>query len=241
MGDSNRDTTEQPPALPQPRHRRLWLLVALCLVMLLAVPTFFAVRWFSAASRSSPTLLDQEPSFIASFRADFSPEHPKAGWHYSWNATGPVGDTNSYVEMVWNGALYATTEFPLPAPTPARYLRLFNTGGHPGQGPSQTGSRGIHHEHAVIIAFAVPAPGSYVIGHSFISRHAGPKNGGVHLQVFVGNRDTGTELFCRSREGVPFDRELGRLSTGDTIYVIIGAGETDLDDSFDLDFSIGRL
>ena len=48
------------------------------------------------------------------------------------------------------------------------------------------------------------------------------------------------EVFCRSREGVSFDRELGRLSAGDTIYVVAGPGDTDVNDSFDLDFSIGR-
>lgn len=240
MGDSNRDTIDPPAPLPRSRSPRVWLLVVLGVVLFLAVPTFLAVRWFSAASEPAATTPAQEPSVIASYRADFQPEHPKAGWHYYWNANGPPGDTNGYVALVWNGTLYATVELPLPAPSPARYLRLSSTGGHPGQGPSQTGSRGVHHEHAAIAAFTVPASGSYVIGHSLISRHAGPKNGSVHLQVFVGGRDAGAEVFCRSREGVSFDQQLGRLAAGDTIYVVVGADETDLDDAFDLDFTIGR-
>jgi len=239
MSDSN--SIEQSPPWPRSRSHLVLLLVVLGLALFLAVPTFLAVRLFSAASDSTAPAPAQEPSIIASYRADFLPEHPKAGWHYYWNADGPPGDTNGYVALVWNGTLYATTELLLPAPSPARYLRLSATGGHPGQGPSQTGSRGVHHEHAAIVSFTVPDSGSYAIGHSFISRHAGPKSGCVHLQVFVGARDTGAEVFCRSREGVPFDRQLGRLAAGETICVAVGADETDLDDSFDLDFTIGRL
>lgn len=241
MSDSNRDTIEQPLPLPRSRSLRVWLLVALGVALFLAVPTFLAIRWFSAASGPAAPAPAEVPSVVASYRADFLPEHPKTGWHYYWNANGPPGDTNGYVPLVWNGTLYVTAEAPLPAPSPARYLRVSATGGHPGQGPSQTGSRGVHYEHAAIVAFTVSDAGSYVIGHSFISRHAGPKSGSVHLQVFVGERDIGAEVFCRSREGVSFDRQLGRLAAGDSIYVVIGADETDLDDSFDLDFTIGRL
>jgi len=232
---------EVPRSLPQPsRSGRFWLLAALGVPLFLGISTFLAVRWFTASPTLSATVPTQEPIVVGSFRADFLPEHPKTGWHYYWNASGPVGDTNSYVALVWNDTLYATAELPLPAPSPARYLRLSATGGHPGQGPSQTGSRGVDYEHAAIVAFTVPDSGSYVITRSFISRHHGPKSGSVHLEVFVGERETGAAVYCRSREGVSFDRQLGHVTAGNTIYVIIGPDETDLDDSFDLDYTIGR-
>jgi hypothetical protein len=128
----------------------------------------------------------------------------------------------------------------VPAPNPAHYLRLSDVGGHPGNGPAQTSSRGIDHEHAVIIAFAVQESGGYSVGHSFISRTAGGKNGAVRLQVFVDDRNVGADIFCRSREPMPFDRELGRLPAGTTIYVVVGPDETDVNDGFNLDFSIER-
>ena len=239
-------SSEQPPVLPQARARTnpVWWYIALGLIALLPLPAFFAVRWFliaSEAPRTSMTSLAQEPIPVASFRGDFLPERPKPGWRYCWNPNGPVGDTNGYVDLVWNGVVYATTEAEVPAAPPAHYLRLSGTGGHPGQGPAQTGSRGIDYEHAVIIAFAVPDSGQFVISQSLLSRGAGAKQGSVRLQVFVNDRDTASEIYSRSREGVSFDRPLGRLSSGDIIYVIIGPGETDMNDSFNLDFTIGRL
>jgi hypothetical protein len=39
---------------------------------------------------------------------------------------------------------------------------------------------------------------------------------------------------------VSFDRLLGRLSGGDTIFVAVGPGETDSDDAFTLDFTIAK-
>ena len=230
----------EPPVLPRTRSRGVWWVVAVAAALLFAVPAFLAVRWFLVPLGKDPTERAQEPTIIASFRTDFRPENPGAGWRYYWNATGPVGNTNEYVELVWNGTVYATSKMPIPAPPPAHYLRLSHLGGHPGYGPSQSASRGIDYEHAVIIAFRVPEAGRHVLGPSLISRNAGPKGGGVRLQVFVNDRDTGSEVFCRSREGMTFDRDLGQLSAGDIIYVVIGAGETDVNDTFELDFSIGR-
>jgi len=229
------DSTEQPPVLPRSRNRLIWLFIALGLVLLLPLPTFFVIRSFLGSSDST------EPTPVASFRGDFLPEHPRPGWRYFWNPNGPVGDTNGYVELVWNGAVYATTAAEVPRSPPAHYLRISSTGGHPGQGPSQTASRGIDYEHTVIIAFTVSDSGHFAIGPSSLSRHAGAKHGSVRLQVFLNDRDTGSEVYCRSREGISFDRRLGHLSRGDTIYVIIGPGETDVNDHFDLDFTIGRL
>ena len=58
--------------------------------------------------------------------------------------------------------------------------------------------------------------------------------------VFVNDRDIGPELYCRSREGVSFDRDLGTLAAGQIVYVCVGPDETDLDDAFDLDFDLTR-
>jgi hypothetical protein len=95
-------------------------------------------------------------------------------------------------------------------------------------------------ERAVVMAFTVPKAGRYRLSNSFLSRQAGRRSGQVHLQVFVGDREIGAGLYCRSREGISFDRELGMLAAGNTIYVSVGPDETDVDDSFDLDFTITR-
>jgi hypothetical protein len=67
------------------------------------------------------------------------------------------------------------------------------------------------------------------------------ESGSLRLLVLAKGTPLGADLYCRSTERIPFDRELGQLSQGDTVYVCIGPDETDQDDSFDVDFSIGRL
>lgn len=242
MNDSNRDITSPPPVLPDRPPRRVWLIVGVGIAWLLLIPTIFAVRWFLAPPDSGTgSAVPKLGETVASFRADFLPGQPKAGWRYCWNDTGPVGNTNGYADLVWNGTAYAPAPAGVVEPSHLRYLRLSNTGGHPGQGPSQAASSRHEFGYYVILAFRVPDSGRYAIGRSFISRRAGPKLGVVQVQVFVNDRAIGREIFSRSREGVPFDCDLGRLSAGDTIYVTVGPDETNFNDQFDLDFAISRL
>jgi hypothetical protein len=180
----------------------------------------------------------KEPALvIASFQADFQPEQPRQGWHYYWNASGPVGDSNAYAELHWNGGNYYVPNDPVP--TSGRYLQLSNRSSHPGQGPAQNIRD--DNEHAVIIAFTVAEAGRYAIRDSFISRNDGATGGAVHLRLFVNNREVAPDLYCRTREKLAFDRELGTLAARDSIYICIGPGESDYHDSFAIDFSIGRL
>lgn len=225
-----------PPRLPRSPVTRRWPVAVSGLLVLLAIASYFVIKRLGA--RSQP---GYDGPAIASFRTDFQPEQPKAGWRYYWNASGPVGDPSGYVELRWNGKLYAAAEPPqYPAPAPARYLRLTRGSGHPGQGPSQGREVGNDEERAVIMAFTVPQAGRYRLAKSFISRQVGPRSGNVHLQVFVNDRQVGLDLHCRSQEGSSFDCDLGPLAAGATIYVSVGPDETDVDDSFDLDFTIER-
>ena len=231
MNDSNPKSIEQGQPLPKSRARRV-LIVCVCLLLLLAFPSYHATRKILARL--------QQVTVVASFRDDFRPETPAPGWRYYWNKNGPVGDTNNYLPLVWSDDHYSPTDKPLPAPPPARYMRLSGRSGHPGSGASQT-SKISGDECAVIVGFTVPEGGRYAIKDSLISRHDGALNGSVHLQVFVNDRNTLGDIYCQSREGIPFDRELGMLAAGDSIYVSISAGETDKNDSFGLSFSIGRF
>lgn len=192
---NSEDGINQPAVLPQTRAKRL--------IALFAVGVMFAVIFFLMRRWSLP---DSEATIISSFGADFRTESPKQGWRYCWNRNSPVGDTNGYVDLVWNGDLYAAANRPLPAAPPARYLRLSNDSGHPGQGPSQTAWDDTNEERAVIIGFTVPEAGRYSITRSFIARHQGGRNGSIHLQVWVNGRNTATEIYCRSREHITFDR-----------------------------------
>jgi len=239
MNDSN--SIEEPPRL-RPGSKRVWLYILLALAIVLLVPTFLAIRWFFPSHPSQATVLDLRGSVasasivIASFQADFQPDQPKEGWHYYWNENGPVGDTNAWVELHWNGKHYVARE---PVPPAGRYVQLSNRSGHPGQGPAQNIRD--DNEHAVVIAFTVAEAGRYAIRDSFILRNDGLAGGAVHLRVFVNDREIAADLYCRTREKMSFDRELGKLAARDSIYVCIGPGETDYHDSFAIDFSIGRF
>jgi hypothetical protein len=231
-----RDSVESaPPLLPSPKPGRVfwaWLL-PLFLVLLLGGAVFFSLS--RLRSRVQPA-----PAVIASFRADFQKGTPKERWKYLWNANGPVGSASSYAELHWNGNLYSVDPAVYPAPPPGRYLRLTSGGGHPGQGPSQGREVGNDEDRCVIVAFEVTDRGSYWITNSVVSRHVGSRSGSVHLRVFVNDREAGPLLACRSKPGQSFDRALGTLAPGDTIYVTVGPNEVDTDDSFDLDFAIAR-
>jgi hypothetical protein len=173
---------------------------------------------------------------VASYQADFQPDKPKAGWGYYWNEHGPVGDTNAYVELRWDGQHYVP---PDSIPPSARYVALSSRRGHPGRGPAQNLQD--ENEHALVIVYTVAEAGRYAIQDSFVLRHDGAMGGSVHLRVMVNDRDVGPDIYCATREKLSFDRELGKLSAGDKIYVCIGPGETDAQDSFGIDFAFGRF
>ncbi len=229
---------EQPPQARKWNASRIWLLALVAVAMLLLAPTFFAIRWLSKWRSASTASQAIESGIVASFRADYQPERPKAGWRYLWNANGPLGDTNNYVGLQWDGQRYVADDLRYPAPPPASYLRLSANGGHPGQGLSQARRSGTDYECAVIVAFAVPKGGPYSIRDSSLRRPDGNKGGDVHLRIFVNASETGPDVSCDSREPVTFDRDLGNLRAGDNIYVCVGPGEIDQYDAFGIDFSI---
>jgi hypothetical protein len=236
---SQGDPTPSANSLPEGRKRAKapWLFALLGLLIGLAIPSGRFLKW---QGNSAPAAVVHQGQIIASYRNDFQAEKPKPGWHYYWNQRSPVGDTNGYAELFWNETLYvADSSGALPGPAPARFLRLSPSGGHPGQGFAQTQGLG-DAEFAAIMAFTVPESGEYCITNSFIVRKAGEKSGQVDVRVFVNDHEVGETLYARARQGVSFDRELGRLSAGDTVYVAVGPDEVDLNDSFDLDFSIAR-
>ena len=173
--------------------------------------------------------------------ADYVEGKPTNHWRYLWNANGPIGHASNYVDLVWNGlnhTAFETTE--RPQPPPAHFLRIARGSGHPGQGFGQGHEVGNAEERFAIIGFSVLETGDYWLTNSVVARQAGLKNGGLHVRVFVNDNEIGPSTECRTRDGVPFDRALGTLSNGDTVYVAVGPHEVDVNDGFDIDFSLAR-
>ena len=189
--------------------------------------------FFTNVQLHSPSIV------VASFQRDFQPEAPKPGWRYLWNADGELGDPNAYTPLKWDGERYTASDT-YPARTPVHFLRITEYGGHPGHGSGQAVRDGNDISRYAIYAFTVPASGRYSIIESRLSRTAHTLGGQVDLRVFVNGREVGPTVICRTRDGLSFDRPLGRVSRDETIYVAVGPGETDVDDSFGLDFTIAR-
>ncbi len=177
---------------------------------------------------------------VAAYRADFQPERPRQGWRYYWNAGGSVGDTNAYFELHWRNGRYQPSDL-YPDPGPAGYLRLEKIGGHPGRSSTRIAPDGQELAAAAVISFTVRDAGAYVLTNSFILRHDGGRGGDVRMQTFVNGRKVGEDLHCDSREGISFDRSLGVLSAGSTIYVCVSPNGADTYDSFGIDFAIARF
>ena len=221
------------PLLGQPLVRLLCV-GALLLLLLVALTGYFVSKrgWSSASA---------DPEIIASYQRDYQVNEPSIGWRYMWNAGGPIGQAANYESLQWDGRRYApmiAREYPRPAPV--RFLRLTEAGGHPGQGMDQGHEAANDLDRFVIAAFTVTKAGQYRITNSSLRRHDGALKGGIHLQVFVNDREIGLPVDCDVREGVPFDRALGKLAKGDTIYVALGPDKSDTNDSFRWDFSIAR-
>ena len=204
------------------------------LLAVIGVTLFVVLKERRKAPRS-------DPQIIATFSADYVEGKPTNNWRYLWNPIGPIGHASNYVDMAWNGSTYAAFEIPQrPQPLPAHYLRIARGSGHPGQGYGQGHEVGNAEERFAIIGYSVREAGHYWLTNSVVARQADLKNGSLHVRVFVNDNEMGQPTECRTRNGVPFDRALGALSNGDTVYVAVGPHEVDVNDGFDIDFSIAR-
>jgi hypothetical protein len=211
-----------------------WTLIGAAAVQLLLIPvSAFCFPRLTELFTPSP------PGIVASFRNDFQETEPKPGWSYLWNAKGAIDQPANYVALQWDGQRYqASADQPYPARSASHYLRITRGAGHPGGGLREAPRDA---EHYVIAAYTVTRRAHYSLTGSRISRLVGQTCGAVDLRVFVDGREIGPTLLCESREGMNFDRPLGKLSSGATIYVAVGPGETDCDDSFEFDFAIAAL
>src|SRR5690349_11871080 len=103
---------------------RMLILFALAVLVLLLLGGSMVV--WRVASRPKP------PVQVASLTTDFQEGVPAASWQYLWNV-GPIGITNSYRSLVWNGSSYGPDDnSQFPRPFPGRYVKLSRRGGHPG-------------------------------------------------------------------------------------------------------------
>ncbi len=189
----------------------------------------------------------QEPKLnwisISGYQSNFQGGAPADGWTYAWNPKGKVGKSSGYVSLQWSEAeqVYNTTGGITQAPGPKShnddYLNLAFYSGHPG-----------NKKYLPMVGYTIQTDdgaGYYRIADSLIympNYSLIPKEDGLGVLVYVNDRQIGPSQGVSENGWLAnFDRELGQLSVGDTIWVMIDPLKNQLDDSFRaFDFSIQK-
>jgi len=165
---------------------------------------------------------------VADFRTDFSAT-PRNHWSYLWNQ-GTIGSMAGYKPLLWDSrSTFDSDGRPgLPDNTAATWTSITGIGGHPGN-PGRY----------AIACWEVQDEGIYGITRAVVSKVSAIGDG-VKLRIFVNDKpftrlDVGPGLAAR------FNTILGQLNTGDKIFIAIGPGDTNSNDSFEWSFSIQRF
>jgi hypothetical protein len=194
-----------------------------------------------------PNPTDPEPTpamaTVAGFKADFQSGGPAQGWKYMWNPTGKIGDASKYAALKWSSSagVYNTTGGATTVWNGKThnddYLMLSSDGGHPGR-PG----------YYAITGYTIQSDdgaGVYKLLGSSIMKNDSVKTGDedpLDLLVYINNTRLGSvQSVSTTGAAFSFDRDLGSLAVGDTVYVMIGAGKNQYYDLFKgFDFTLQR-
>lgn len=194
-------------------------------------------------------------TIIADFNRDFvaqaAPGQARAaakadGWDYLWNASGAIGTAaGNYRSLVWSDAArcYATENAPLPCGGPGGYLSITSDGGHPGYGLQQSETKV---DRFTISAFTIKKgeEGPVRIADSRLKLNIRPTDnngagGGVELRVYVNDHLISNFVFIATDDQpISFNRPLGSLKAGDTVFVAVGPNQNSFSDSFKLEYKL---
>lgn len=183
-------------------------------------------------------------SFVSDFRDEFQPSGPAAGWTYAWNPTGAKGDAALFSDLLWSESAQAynttgsATMMPGSKTHNDDYLQLGAGWGHPGKP-----------KYMPIVGYTIQeedGAGTYRIAESTIQKIDGTSSkgeDGLGVLVYLNNTLVGSAAsVATSGLLANFDRELGNLNVGDTIWVMIDPLKSQSYDAFkSFDFSLQKL
>jgi hypothetical protein len=180
---------------------------------------------------------------VADYQSEFQGGAPADGWKYVWNPKGKVGKSADYVPLLWSDVAqaYNTTGGATMVPNPKThnddYLALALWDGHPG-----------NKKYMPMAGYTIQADdggGLYRLINSSIQKTNGSlvtKEDGLNVLVYVNDTLIGEQAVSTTGAWTTFDRTLGSLNVGDTVWVAIDPLKTQLDDAFyNFDFSLQRL
>ena len=180
---------------------------------------------------------------VSDFQSDFQAGSPATGWTYAWNPLRRLDDSWKFLPLRWSDVAqgYNTTGGVTQQPDgkihPDDYMVLWQTGGHPGQAG-----------YLPIMGYTIQnedGGGLYRIAESSIRKFdgtLGPLEDGLQVLVYVNNAPLGPAQYV-STNGLltNFDRELGELNVGDTVWVMVDPLGNNAHDLFvDFDFSLQK-
>jgi fibronectin-binding autotransporter adhesin len=182
---------------------------------------------------------------IADYQSDFQGVTPATGWNYQTNSGGAIGNSANYANLAWSSvdAMY-NLDGGTPLPRSGSYVFLNGGGGHPGPGTSE----GAAQDRYAIAAYTIQATDitGYLMDGPFqltaTSINDADLGGGtLSLHVYVNNTLIGPAqvLPGNTTAVTTFDRTLGNLVVGDTVYVAVGPNGSHGNDAFGMfDFTI---
>jgi hypothetical protein len=190
---------------------------------------------------------------VSDYRDDLQGGMPADGWRYAWNPTATLGDSTKFVDLKWSEleGVYNTTGGATTVPEKYKKKRKWYTTTHPDDylhlqldGEGHPGNPGF----MPVIGYTIQeedGDGLYRITESMISKIDGIASkyeDGLQLQVYVNDTPLGASTSVLMNGALAsFNRELGELNVGDTIWLAISGLGSQLNDAFtNLDFSIER-
>lgn len=180
---------------------------------------------------------------VSDYSDDFQIGMPATGWKYVWNPTGTLGNSAEYKSLFWSNTAqaYNTTGGNTPVPGKSShhddYLNLSSYGGHPGQP-----------KYLPIAGYTIQAEdgdGLYRLADTSIQKVDGvlsKSEDGLNVLVYVNNTFVGPAAgVLTDGQFTNFDRELGQLKVGDTVWVMVDPLKNQYYDSFmGFDFAIQK-
>ena len=198
----------------------------------------------SGTSTGDPRGYTANWTTVGDYQSDFQGGTPAAGWKYAWNSKGKAGKSAGYTSLVWSESAqaYNTTGGATMAPNPKThnddFVSLSADGGHPGMS-----------KYTAIAGYTIQnddGAGLYRLTDSSIQKSNGAlatKEDGLQVMVYVNDTLIGAaQNVLTSGALANFDRMLGALNIGDTVWVAIDSLKNQTDDGFrSFDFSLQRL
>jgi hypothetical protein len=175
---------------------------------------------------------------VADYQTGFQSGTPAGGWTYAWNPTGKLGNSNGFSPLKWSTAAQGYNTIGDLATSGKKKKKkkasgsdtpfLQASGGHPGKSNLLP-----------IVGYTVQpddGAGLYRLIDSSIAKTDGiqsKKEDGLGVFVHVNNASVGpTQLVSTNGLISTFDRALGHLNVGDTVWVMVNPLKSHKFDTF---------